>query len=105
MLPEEIYVELHFDDHDRAVAWCDSLVSDLQRRVFDFGPWDRVVLWRPSLDQSKVYLSVLAMRIVRALGNRYLPVTGLVSLAQFPPGFQLMLGNQSDQQAYREVKF
>jgi hypothetical protein len=46
MLPEEIYVEMRFDDYDRAVAWCDSVESDLRRPVFNLGTLDRVVLWR-----------------------------------------------------------
>lgn len=104
MLPEEIYIELRFDDHDRAVAWCDSVVPDLRRHVYDLGTLDRVVLWRPGTDQSQVFLSVLAMRIVRALGKRYMPVVGLVSLAELPSGLLLMLGDQPDELAYRNVK-
>jgi hypothetical protein len=38
--------------------------------------------------KSQVFLSVLAMRIVRALGKRHMPVVGLVSLAELPSGHE-----------------
>ena len=103
-LPEEVYVELCFDNYQLAVNWCESVLSDLRQGVANREPSSHVVLWRPIAGGSEVYASVLTMRIVRALGGRYTSVRRLVSLAQLPAGLEMMIGDSSDQGAYRDAK-
>ena len=99
-LPEEIYVRLEFDNQDKAKRWCDDVTETLARPISDVGPFDRVVLWAPAHDGNAVYLSVLAMRLVRAQGGRYLPARELVSMGQLPAGLEMLIGSQTDERAY-----
>jgi hypothetical protein len=103
-LPEEIYIKLAFDSHEEAAKWCDSVIAALPGHVFDVGPLDRVVIWKPGEGQLEVHLSVLAMRVVRAVGGRYMPVRGVVSIAQLPPGLRMVRGSDADAQAYKFLK-
>ena len=102
-LPEEVYVWLGFDSQDTAKHWCDEVSEILARPLSDGGSLDRIVLWAPERSGSSVYVSVLGMRIVRAQEKRYMPVRGIVSLAELPGGLAMLIGSQVDLRAYQHL--
>ena len=111
-LPTELYFRIPFDDAAVAATWAESAVRVLQTMTFSnaYEALDRVVLWGSSRSgplaaggPGYAFVSELAMRMLRAVGELPIPRAEMVPLSQLEAGLQLYLGAQSDALAYRRI--
>ena len=107
-LPTELYLRLGFADVSRARAWAADAIAALTHA--DPGTdatRERVVVFAPAPSTSGevvghgfVYVSELAMRVLRAVATQKIPRPELVSLAQLDPDLEMLAGTEVDRRAY-----
>lgn len=113
-LPEELYIKIVFDDHARAAKWCADVVGWLENvQGYDSAlAFHRVVIWGPkplgaeySLSgQGTVYVSELAIRLLRAIGPVRVSRSEITSLGQLEYDMHMYVGSADDQRAYDEIR-
>jgi hypothetical protein len=109
LLPVEIYLRANFEDENAARLWAERAVTILQEahlRAQRF-TGSQFVVWAPARrtdgftrsGHGYVFLSELAVRVLRALG----PVRKrfeLMSLSEIEPDMEMLMGTQSDRAAH-----
>lgn len=109
LVPVELYFRLGFRELTEAREWAERAVDVLREvRVETPVILDRIVVWGPRRErpgirvegEGYVFLSELALRCLRAVDHRPIPVPEMVSLARLHRLLEMLEGSDIDQQAY-----
>ena len=113
-LPIELYFKIVFDDPRVASRWCTDAATSFSKVSLgsELTSLQRLVVWGPSAPSdnwvsggnSNVFVSELALRIVRALGELRVPGAEPVALSQLEYNLRLYVGSASDQRAYDVIR-
>jgi len=113
-LPVELYFRLVFDTSATAEGWCTEAVRLCETVALNevAGKLDRIVVWGPKpaqpgvrvIGRGEVFVSELALRVVRALLKAYVPSPEPVSLGQFPHDLHCYAGADADRRAYEAIR-
>ena len=113
-LPIELYFKIVFDTSKVGATWCVKTLEVLERFRLDSTTerLQRVVVWGPAAPETgwettgpgNVFVSELALRIVRASGEVRVPGAEPVSLSQLEYNLKMYVGSAADERAYRMIR-
>lgn len=113
-LPVELYFKVVFDDPKTASNWCTQAAAMLGSVTLSGADasFQRFVVWGPKAPRDHwvagghgtVFISELALRVIRARGDLRVPGAEAVSLSQLDYDLHLYVGSVVDQSAYSAIR-